>query len=364
MWGGPHKPKPLRATLQTSTLGTHAKTPLFEIWIKTAGTSLNRLDTATTNSSSFDVTRIYPDGFEFSPSVFHPSDDAVEEIVALLSASDKLKVLGQTVWCQGVNAIYDLKDGRIVKTGGSVSVDEARAMVFVRTYTSIPVPEVHMVFQRDGRTHIVMERVDGVALREAVSIGPDGLPSSEGLVKEEQMIEIMKQLKEIVRELQELGRRSPPENGWFGAWPSGPFTNSYFGGLIDKPAEPFKSVDEFHAYFLVCLDELEIESIRLTYDDLVKVRSEAQEHAPVLCHGDLAPQNLLVKNGRIVAVVDWETFGWYPNFWEEVALRDKMAGERTFYAIEEVFGTPSYASDTYYYVFACISSPFLPRKRK
>jgi hypothetical protein len=31
---------------------------------------------------------------------------------------------------------------------------------------------------------------------------------------------------------------------------------------------------------------------------------------------DLASPNILVENGRIVAIVDWETFGWCPEFWE------------------------------------------------
>ena len=324
--------------------------------------SLRRLDSATTDSSSFGVTRIYPDGFEFPQSVFNPSEDEVEEIITLLNSSDKLQVLGQTVWCQGVNAIYDLKDGRIVKMGGSVSVDEARAMVFVRAYASIPVPEVYMVFERDGRTHIVMERVDGVALREAVSIGPDGSPSSKGLVTDEQMVDIMKQLKEIIEELQDLGRRFPPENAWFGAWPNGPFNNSHFGGLIDKPTEPFKSVNEFHAYFLAYLNELE--DIQSTYDGLVQVQAEAQEHAPVLCHGDIAPQNLIVKDGRIVAVVDWETFGWYPDFWEEIRLRSRMMKRATAQAVVEVFGSPQFASYMYNFVLACTSDPFVQRKMR
>lgn len=36
----------------------------------------------------------------------------------------------------------------------------------------------------------------------------------------------------------------------------------------------------------------------------------------VFTHGDVAPQNILVENGRITAILDWEQSGWYPDYWE------------------------------------------------
>jgi aminoglycoside phosphotransferase (APT) family kinase protein len=33
-------------------------------------------------------------------------------------------------------------------------------------------------------------------------------------------------------------------------------------------------------------------------------------------HGDLAPQNIIVQEGKIVAIIDWETAGWFPEYWE------------------------------------------------
>ncbi|KAJ2925333.1 hypothetical protein H1R20_g11795, partial [Candolleomyces eurysporus] len=37
----------------------------------------------------------------------------------------------------------------------------------------------------------------------------------------------------------------------------------------------------------------------------------------VFTHGDIAPRNILVsKSGRILALVDWENAGWYPDYWE------------------------------------------------
>jgi thiamine kinase-like enzyme len=35
-------------------------------------------------------------------------------------------------------------------------------------------------------------------------------------------------------------------------------------------------------------------------------------------HSDIAPRNILVKNGKIAAIIDWETAGWYPEYWEYI----------------------------------------------
>jgi aminoglycoside phosphotransferase (APT) family kinase protein len=38
----------------------------------------------------------------------------------------------------------------------------------------------------------------------------------------------------------------------------------------------------------------------------------------VFTHGDLAPRNIIVKDGKIAALLDWEVSGWYPEYWEYV----------------------------------------------
>ncbi|EGN93903.1 hypothetical protein SERLA73DRAFT_63256 [Serpula lacrymans var. lacrymans S7.3] len=39
-------------------------------------------------------------------------------------------------------------------------------------------------------------------------------------------------------------------------------------------------------------------------------------HQIVFTHGDLWSHNILVKDGHITAIIDWETAGWYPEYWE------------------------------------------------
>ncbi|OSD02663.1 hypothetical protein PYCCODRAFT_331233 [Trametes coccinea BRFM310] len=102
----------------------------------------------------------------FAPHIFAPPQEEIACILPHLVWPDRtLHVLGRRT--HGQNAIYDLVDGRVLKTGRTTSFDEAKAMIIVRAHTNIPVPKVYMVFEHRCSTHIVMERIDGVAHREA-----------------------------------------------------------------------------------------------------------------------------------------------------------------------------------------------------
>ena len=79
--------------------------------------------------------------------------------------------------------------------------------------------------------------------------------------------------------------------------PIGPFPNeSAFNDHLVSVAEPY-------------MDETTLPSIRALMRD---------DHRIVFTHGDLAPRNILVQGGKVVAIVDWEESGWYPEHWELV----------------------------------------------
>ena len=39
-------------------------------------------------------------------------------------------------------------------------------------------------------------------------------------------------------------------------------------------------------------------------------------HAIVLTHGDMSPRNIIVQGTKVVALLDWEMAGYYPEYWE------------------------------------------------
>ena len=45
-------------------------------------------------------------------------------------------------------------------------------------------------------------------------------------------------------------------------------------------------------------------------------------HQMKFSHADLSPRNIIVKDGRITGLVDWEFPGWYPEYWEYVKFFD------------------------------------------
>lgn len=42
------------------------------------------------------------------------------------------------------------------------------------------------------------------------------------------------------------------------------------------------------------------------------------KHSVVFTHGDFRPANIIVRNGKVAAILDWELAGWYPEYWEFV----------------------------------------------
>ncbi|RPD71813.1 hypothetical protein L226DRAFT_537810 [Lentinus tigrinus ALCF2SS1-7] len=255
------------------------------------------------------------------------------------------------------STFYNLGDGRLVKTGHRTSLEEAYAMVFVRAHTTIPVPKVFMVFKYAGLVHIVMELVPGTALREAVYYDADGAPTTgDGMVTNEQLHGIMLQLRKIVEELRDLGRRFPPTRLMLGSLSGGRYTNTYF--LEHLPSARFESIADFHAYWLKRvhpyknMDGDAYEHLKRLARDSALYPSEAG--VPKLTHGDLAPRNIIVRDGKIVAIVDWETFGWYPDFWENMGIHNEVMPQRVRDAIERVSGKMAEVTRTYIMVLCAL----------
>lgn len=60
---------------------------------------------------------------------------------------------------------------------------------------------------------------------------------------------------------------------------------------------------------------------------------------PQLTHVDLGPRNILIKNERIAAIVDWETFSLrcHPAFWEDMGTKNEAMPAGVRQAVDEEF---------------------------
>lgn len=173
---------------------------------------------------------------------------------------------------------------------------EAHSIDFVARNTTIPVPKIYCAFARKGIYYTVMQKLPGKML-----VVDWNTRSGESRAK------ILRQLKDMVAQL-----RAPPPPPMAGV-------SSVIGGLVYDcrlPTRdlhgPFADVQEFHRYLRQGYDDEYSENAEL--DEIVKLHKGSW---PIcFTHGDLSSLNIIAKGDEITGIVDWETAGWYPSYWE------------------------------------------------
>lgn len=174
-------------------------------------------------------------------------------------------------------------------------------MEFVRQDTSIPVPKVHAAFLKDGQAVIVMQRIPGNQLWQ----GWHGRsPASRQA--------ILKQLKDYIEQLRTLSRS--PEDHSVANVLGGPLYDERFPNT--RHLGPFPDVQEFHLSLrngikadTGGIDQMPGLPELIAYHD-------RPGHRSVFTHGDLSTMNIFARGDTITGIIDWETAGWLPEYWE------------------------------------------------
>jgi aminoglycoside phosphotransferase (APT) family kinase protein len=187
---------------------------------------------------------------------------------------------------------------------------EAETMKFIADNTSIPVPRVICSFKRGTKYVTVMERVQGTYLGWALY--------GEGCT-EERREKLLKQLKIMFDEMRAL----PPPGPGVSSATGGPIYNWHLD--YRNPIGPFENVAAFHKW-------LRLNDTTLPRPEHVELVEDAQKVAewhktvddaqPVFSHGDLHQGNILVDGDKITAIIDWETAGWLPPYWDYAQIRN------------------------------------------
>jgi aminoglycoside phosphotransferase (APT) family kinase protein len=181
---------------------------------------------------------------------------------------------------------------------------------------NLPVPRVHEVGVTDGEVFIKMEFIPGNRLD---AVWPN--------MTEEEKKDICRQLQAILTKMRSLSWRTA-------------LIGSCSGGVArdcrqytDYSDGPYQDEGSFNSTF---------------YFDLVKTipvpirtalcRQLRSDHRIVFSHGDLAQHNILVKDGQITALLDWEFAGWYPEHWDYIKFFERPCAHSDWknYA-EEIF---------------------------
>jgi aminoglycoside phosphotransferase (APT) family kinase protein len=195
--------------------------------------------------------------------------------------------------------VFKIDATTAVKTGDCVRLAEANSMKFVREHTTIPVPKVYNVYkdQDTGHVRIVMEFIEGNRLEDMW----DKFDVSQKKIVVEQLHDFFSQLRKI----------------------KGPFIGCIDGTACEDQLftdelggyGPYDNESDFNKGIVTALKR----SRQGPWVDVVcEMITSLKNHKIVLTHGDFAPRNILVQGTKVVAVLDWELSGYYPEYWEYV----------------------------------------------
>lgn len=214
-----------------------------------------------------------------------------------------------------VGHVYPLSRHMVVKTGSDVRLDEAATMRFIAEKTNIPVPTVLSAFVRKGTAYIVMERIQGQELAKLWHHISDQTRAS-----------LLDELRQYFDELRAL---QPPTTFAVGSCTGGSLQD-FRQSRAPPPVRfgPFRTIQDFHSWLRDGLKQGEAANMEPADSDDVNemiARQDGSWPPPVFTHGDLNPSNILVRDDKIVGIIDWEMAGWYPHYWEYTSL--KMASD-------------------------------------
>jgi hypothetical protein len=150
-----------------------------------------------------------------------------------------------------------------------------------------------------------MERIQG-----------DVLPKAWKRMSTASRESVLAQLREIFQELRAI---APPSGTGVQNCVGGPLHDSRI--LHGHPHfGPFKTIQEFHLWLRQGLkrgDLKDREKDRDWHDlqDMIS-KQDGSWPPPIFTHGDINPFNILIRDEKVVGIIDWEFAGWYPYYWE------------------------------------------------
>lgn len=198
--------------------------------------------------------------------------------------------------------VLDYDSAFAIKSGFAVERNEVEAMDLVSTHTSIPSPKV--ITTKIGLSNGIID----------MTLMPgSSLEKRWDEMNEDTKESVCRQLWTMISQIRDIPR--PPElvDGSFQCMVDGSPTRSLLLEDLDPGSpQPLMSGSDIrdriyqrYLYF----------GGRLYKDQLPDMLPRAD--CSVFTHGYIAPRNIMVdEEGLVTGIVDWETAGWYPDYWE------------------------------------------------
>ncbi|KAF5867980.1 uncharacterized protein Bfra_007176 [Botrytis fragariae] len=205
--------------------------------------------------------------------------------------------------CNGARGIWFIGDDYVLKERAILEYGRASVMgpdvsisKFLTENSTVPVVKF-LHHWKDSQSHFSMaERVPGDSLMQAGdSMSKDGI----------RLI-----AKEVVEYLIEVRKFTSPKIGA----PDGSNIRDRVIGSDQRIQFVTDDVEKWWTRAKLRLSKEQIEQ----WEDVIK--DEYPVKGPyVLTHGDLDASNIMVKDGHVTGIIDWEAGGYLPEWWEPVA---------------------------------------------
>lgn len=176
---------------------------------------------------------------------------------------------------------------------------EAAAMRLARERTSAPIPRVLKTIIPDNMNEygvIFMEFVEG----ETIEVAWPSMPDQEKKT-------VLAQLKDFMGQVRQV------EGSFIGSVDRSVCNDQLFSNR-EHNYGPYEDEDAFCRGIEQSLRACDANSFTQIAINMVNAIPKSQRI--VLTHGDFVPRNILVRDGNVVAIVDWEMAGFYPEYWE------------------------------------------------
>lgn len=112
-------------------------------------------------------------------------------------------------------------------------------------------------------------------------------------------------------------RSQRSDTGRIEACDGGPATDC--GKICEYLGGPFHNEADFND-FLMDIVKTTPQPLRAALRS--KLRSD---HETVFTHGDLTQHNIIVRDGQIVGLIDWEYSGWFREHWEYIKFFERFS---------------------------------------
>ena len=252
---------------------------------------------------------------------------------------------------------------------------EADNTHFVADHTRIPVPQILDIIPfseyNEQLCAMLMTRIEGQPLDQWLFAGhvirP---PGSAELIEEMKMLmysdtgsdallEVLAKIKNtppptvilsdcegLIADLraafQELRSLPPPASGIVSGLSGRPVLSCRCGDT--KPMGPCDQQEFKDAIFAQAGFQHRLPGLRRLAEPV-----NAKVHQVCFTHADLAGRNVMVgKDGRVAGIVDWETAGWHPEYWERTMMEFQMLHEpvmQQFWDAAQLFGPDAYEEE-------------------